>query len=366
MSGKIPRPSRFSGIRYAQCWEDADVLLAGLRIRPGDVCLSITSAGDNTLALLTQDPARVIAVDLNPAQSFCLELRVAAFRILNHAEFLELMGSTPSHQRAALYERCRPLLSGAGQHFWDDLRAQIPSGIGAIGKLESYLGFFRKYVLSMAQSENIRRQLFESRSVDERQQFYQQHWDTLRWRLIFRIFFSRRVMATFGRDPANFRYAAGGIAEPLLQRVARALVDNDPSQNPYLQWMIWGRHTTALPVAWRKENFESIRGNLDRLEWHCESLEEYLSRSDGPNFDVFNLSNIFEYMSQTRSDELMGQLALRGECGARLLYWNLFVARSRPERLRDRLCSEAALADELQLADKVFFYNRLVIETVVS
>jgi S-adenosylmethionine-diacylglycerol 3-amino-3-carboxypropyl transferase len=43
----------FPHIRYGQCWEDADILLTALDIQPGDVCLSIASAGDNTLALLT-------------------------------------------------------------------------------------------------------------------------------------------------------------------------------------------------------------------------------------------------------------------------------------------------------------------------
>src|SRR4051794_33959634 len=100
----------FSAVRYAQCWEDADVLLAALDVRPGDVCLSIASAGDNTLALLARDPARVIAVDLNPAQLACLALRVAAYRALAHPELLELIGSTPSARRAELYARCRPLL----------------------------------------------------------------------------------------------------------------------------------------------------------------------------------------------------------------------------------------------------------------
>ena len=37
----------FRGIRYAQCWEDADVLVEGLDVHPGDVCLSIASAGEN-------------------------------------------------------------------------------------------------------------------------------------------------------------------------------------------------------------------------------------------------------------------------------------------------------------------------------
>src|SRR4029434_2763681 len=64
----------FSQIRYAQCWEDADVLLEALAIQPGEVCLSIGSAGDNTLALLAREPARVIAVDLNPSHLARLRL----------------------------------------------------------------------------------------------------------------------------------------------------------------------------------------------------------------------------------------------------------------------------------------------------
>src|SRR5262249_30233930 len=97
----------FSAIRYAQCWEDADILLAGLGVRPGDVCLSIASAGDNALALLTRSPRRVIALDLNPAQLACVALRVAAYRTLAHPELLELIGSVLSPRREALYLRCR-------------------------------------------------------------------------------------------------------------------------------------------------------------------------------------------------------------------------------------------------------------------
>src|ERR1700676_1705624 len=119
MGSEVAVKADFSGIRYAQCWEDADVLVEGLDIQPGDVCLSIASAGDNSLALLTRRPARVIALDLSPAQLACVELRVAAYRELNHPELLELIGSTLSRRRAALYQRCRPLLSAAARDFWD-------------------------------------------------------------------------------------------------------------------------------------------------------------------------------------------------------------------------------------------------------
>ena len=111
MGSEIAAKADFTGVRYAQCWEDADILVDALDVRPDDVCLSIASAGDNVLALLSRGPARVVALDLSPAQLACLELRVAAYRELEHAELLELIGSTPSERRAALYTCCRLRLS---------------------------------------------------------------------------------------------------------------------------------------------------------------------------------------------------------------------------------------------------------------
>ena len=65
MRAEIAGRVDFSGIRYAQCWEDADVLLEGLDIRPHHVCLSIASAGDNVMAMVSRGPERVIALDLS-------------------------------------------------------------------------------------------------------------------------------------------------------------------------------------------------------------------------------------------------------------------------------------------------------------
>src|SRR5688572_951417 len=63
-------------LRYGQCWEDADILVDGLGVGAGHTCLSIASAGENTLSLLSRGAARVVAIDLNPAQLAALELRV--------------------------------------------------------------------------------------------------------------------------------------------------------------------------------------------------------------------------------------------------------------------------------------------------
>lgn len=49
---KIEERVRFDAIRYANCWEDADILMTALEPAAGKRILSIASAGDNSLALL--------------------------------------------------------------------------------------------------------------------------------------------------------------------------------------------------------------------------------------------------------------------------------------------------------------------------
>src|SRR5207302_3741593 len=98
---------------------------------------------------LTRGPARVIALDLSPAQLACLELRVAAYRELRHAELLELVGSTPSTRRGDLYRRCRPLLAGPARDFWDARPREVGAGIGGAGKFERYFALFRRRVLPL-------------------------------------------------------------------------------------------------------------------------------------------------------------------------------------------------------------------------
>ncbi len=354
-----------SHIRYAQCWEDADVLVEGLDVQPGDVCLSIASAGDNALALLTRDPGRVIAIDLSAAQLACLALRVAAYRTLSHSEVLELVGSEPSSRRRALYRRCRPRLEAQATRFWDDRLSLVDHGIGAAGRFERYLRLFRRFVLPLTQSsDRVDRLLQEHQSVDERRRFYDAEWNHWRWRLLFRGFFSQFLLGRLGRDPSFFEHVSGSVADRLLARSRHGLTALDPSANPYLQWMLTGRHRTARPLALRAKYFEVIRSRLDRLEWHQASLEETLAHTPPNTIDAFNLSDMFEYVGHDHYQRLLAQCTEVGRTGARLAYWNLFVPRHRPPALADDLEPCRARAERLHAHDKTFFYGDFVLEDV--
>jgi S-adenosylmethionine:diacylglycerol 3-amino-3-carboxypropyl transferase len=356
----------FSTIRYAQCWEDADALLAGLEVQPGDRCLSIASAGDNALALLAQSPEYVLALDVSDAQLACLALRVAAYRALEHPELLELIGSRPSSRREQLYRRCRPLLSADDRRFWDGRPDAIRGGIGGAGKFERYFRLFRERVLPLVENRKRVSRLLSGGSPDERQTFYAREWDTWRWRLLFRLFFSRVILGRLGRDPEFFTYVEGNVAERLLQRTNYALTALNPAENPYVQWILTGAHLTALPYALRPENFDAIRANLDRLEWRRQSLEEYLATADARGIDRFNLSDVFEYVSHEHYAQLLARLADVGRPGGRLLYWNMLAPRGYLNNLAHRLRPMPELAERLHRQDKAFFYSALIIEEVVS
>ncbi|MCY4170851.1 MAG: DUF3419 family protein [Bacteroidetes bacterium] len=356
----------FSFVRYAQCWEDADILLEALNVREGDVCLSIASAGENSLSLLTQNPARVIAVDMNPAQLACLSLRVAAYRTLDHKELLQLIGSWECSDRESLYRRCRDVLDPDARNFWDARLESIRAGIGSAGKFEDYFALFRRKVLPWIHSRHRVEQLLSGGTKEERSIFYSRHWANRRWKLLFRIFFSRFFMGRMGRDPEFFRYVEGSVSDRILARAKHALIELDPTTNPYLQWILTGHHPTALPHALRPENFDVIKKNLDRLEWHCLSIEELLESEPDLRIDCHNLSDIFEYMSDDYFHELLSKLITHSTDGARFAYWNMLVPRSRPEELAHRLIPNQELAEKLHLQDKAFFYSRFIVETVAS
>lgn len=362
MRSEAAEHADFSLIRYAQCWEDADILVEALAPGPGKRCLSICSAGDNALALLAGSPDHVLAIDLSSAQLACLELRMAAFRSLQHDEMLALIGSRPSLNRLDLYRSCRHHLSAEAANFWDERSRIIEDGIGDAGKFESYFRLFRNSVLPLIHSRRCICQLLEPRSREERIAFYRNVWDNRRWRALFRIFFSRRLMGALGRDPAFFRYVKGSVSERILTRTYHALTELEPAENPYLNWILAGRHGKALPFTLREENFEAIRRNLDRLELRqgaIENLTEYEN-----SFDCFNLSDIFEYMSAENYTRELERILSLARSNARLAYWNMLAPRSRPDELADRLEPLTDLSSHLFAQDKAFFYSAFVVERV--
>lgn len=362
---QIATKARFDAIRYAQLWEDADVLVAGLGHRPGATLVSICSAGDNALAMLTLDPARVVVVDLSPAQIACLELRMAAIRTLDHPRFLELMGSVPSARRGELLDLAARSLPEESQAFWRAQRDNVIAyGLGGIGKFERYFRIMRRWLLPLVHDRRTIEEVFVPRPREQRARFIAARWNNLRWRFLLKLFFSNAVMGKLGRDPAFFDHVDGKLSEHVQRRIDHAAIDLDPSRNPYLHWILKGTHGTEVPMPWRAEHFETIRSRLDRIEIRPGSLERFVST--GEQADGFNLSDIFEYMDRPTFETVYGSILRAARPGCRLVYWNMMVPRRVPDAFSARVRRLRDIEEQGKGADKAFFYSDFIVEEVVA
>ncbi len=360
-SSEIEKKADFDHIRYAQLWEDADVLTSALGDCANKTLVSICSAGDNALAMLTLDPARIVVLDLSPAQLACLKLRIAAYKVLTHPEFIELTGSRRSTRRGALLNQVLEATDAETRAFWRTLITEVEKhGIGGVGKFERYFRIFRTWLLPLVHSRRTIDAVFVPRSPAERQSFFDTRFNTVRWRLLLNIFFSRLVMGRMGRDSAFFDHVEGSPAQHVARRIRHAGVTTDPSQNPYLHWILKGDHGDALPMAWRSEHYETIRSRLDRLDIRLGSLEAFVSTDEKAR--GFNLSDIFEYMSPETFHQVYGSILTAAEPNARLVYWNMMAPRRVPPEFRNKVETLTDIETLQKARDMAFFYSDFVVE----
>lgn len=355
--------AEFDFVRYANCWEDADVLVQALLPGPNKRILSIASSGDNSLALLATG-AEVVAADLNAAQLACLELRCAAFRHLEYEQLLAFLGVHASDDRWSTYQRLQHDLSEQAKTFWCQKEPEISQGIIHIGKFEKYFQTFRSRVLPLIHGRKTIGRMLAAKSEEERVAFWKQTWNNRRWRLLLRVFFSRFVMSRMGRDPEFFRYVQGSIGDQIQARTRHALCALPTDSNPYLEYIATGNFSNALPRYLQRSNFEKIRDGLDRLTLYHGPIEQAAAEHGEGGFDGYNLSDIFEYVSDSSTQALYGELIQHANPGARIAYWNAFVPRSCPDRYRDRVRRLTESSAELFSQDKAFFYGNFELDEV--
>lgn len=364
MSQHVAERVNFSQIRYANCWEDADILCEALRPAPGSRVLSIASAGDNALALLAEG-AEVVAADLSPAQLACVELRTAAFAELDYEGVLRLLGVREADDRLDLFDKIQPSLSPAAQRYWRTNQKVIEAGAVHGGKFERYFHRFGQRVLPWVHPHRRVLELVERKSREAREDYYRRRWDTWRWRGVFKLFFSRFVMGRLGRDPEFFRHVEGSVGDRILERARYALIELPTHDNPYLDYILFSRFRDALPRYLRPEYYAPIKANLSKLTLFEGTIERAAEAHAGDGFDGFNLSDIFEYLDVDQCEAVYRSLLAHSRLGARFAYWNMLAPRERPEALANRLQPVAELAARLFAEDRAFFYSRFVIEEVV-
>ena len=363
VKSEVEEYATFDLIRYAQVWEDAEVLLEALEINENDNILSIASAGENALSMLIKNPNKVYAIDLNLNQIHCSELKKVAYKYLEYEECMGLIGVFENRDRITLYKKIKNELSENARKYFDNKLEVIEKGIINTGKFENYFHIFGQKILPLIHSKKTREELLEKKSREERIEFYNKKWNNFRWQLLFRIFFSRTIMGKLGRDKAFFRYVNVNVAEHILERTKYAITELDTSENSYLHYIINGKYENVLPVAYRRENFEKIKNNIDKLILLTESVETFIERDDVDYISKYNLSDIFEYMDDGQMCKIYEKIRMKSGKGTIIAYWNM-LSDKQISKYFDDLKYKEKESEALLNKDKAFFYSKFIIEEI--
>lgn len=337
-------------IRYANCWEDADLLLSSLSIQRGDKVLSVGSGGDNSFALLSNAPSLVVAIDINPIQLHVIELKKAAIKTLNYTTFLEFLGFRESKRRKEIYSQLVHVLPNKTKDFWDRSFKQIEKGVIYSGKFEKYFRFFARFIVPLIHSKKTIDRLFKKKSAQEQRIFYNEVWENKRWKWLFKIFFSRFIMGKFGRDPSFFNEVKIPVAEYIFDKSKNHLSSTEAQSNYFLYFILTGHFGENLPYYAREENFESIKRNIDSLKTELNTVENVDIVTTG--YNKFNLSNIFEYLNMDEFKAIAEKLTANSDSQSRFAYWNLMVNRDMTE-----ISGKVEKISSDNFKDKGFFYK---------
>lgn len=353
-------------IVYSNVWEDPELNRLSLHVTPEDDVLSVTSGGCNSLNLLCLQPKRVVSMDLNPAQSALLELKIAGIRDLEHEEFLELLGvefeSEPrkfhNDFRVSLYKKVRPRLSEAACSFFDANEDLIKSGLIMSGKVEKFFTLYRK-IHSLLYSFDPIRKIFQCPDVEVQRRVY----DSIsfgRWHFMNWIFLNRTILSMV-KGAHSFRFVDEKEFDKNLNRKIDFTMRNvDNRQNYFFQLILLGKFLTpdSVPPYLKKENFPILKECIDRIEVYRGITTDILKRDGAGSFSKFNLSNIFEWMENDVFNGVMREVIDLSRPGGRLCYrYTLARPRELDEANRSMLIEEPELAAELHKQDRSFMYE---------
>jgi S-adenosylmethionine-diacylglycerol 3-amino-3-carboxypropyl transferase len=353
-------------LSYAQCWEDPALLREALAVGPEDDVLSICSAGDNSFSLLIDGARSVTAIDLSKPQLYLAQLKQVAAQNLPLEGLHCLLGLDAFGRRVFLYHELREHLDEPARTWWDGHEELIRLGLLDQGRFERYLGVFRTRILPLVHRKSTIQSLIKQTGGESQAHFFDQRWDTWRWRGIFKLFFSKTVMARSGRSPEQFRYVEGPVSQEFLRRARHALRELSVRDNPFVEWILTGAYSDleCTHAYLSREGARCLAESEGRIRYVCADLESFLSSCEPGSFSAFNFSNVFEYLSAEQHERILELTVRAARPGARIAYWNLLVPRHRPDSLSDRITRNPERGAALLSQDRSFVYGGFQVEQV--
>lgn len=366
----------FSGLVYAQIWEDPDIDMEAMELQAGHRVVTIASGGCNALAYLSRGPRSVEAVDLNAAHVALGRLKAAAFRHLpSHGDVVRFLSTPTEPVNVAAYDRfVADHLDEATRRYWD---RRTPSGRRRIAAFDANVhrtGLLGRFIWLAHLVSRIHgvdpARLVEARTPAGQRRFFEDELRPLFARPAVR-WLTRRRAALFGLGipPAQYdRLLAEGdgtMADILAARLEKLACHFPLSDNPFA-WQAFARRYPSpaegrLPAFLDAGRYASIRSALPGLSFTQGDMTAFFSRKPAGSVDRFVLLDAQDWMTDAQLAALWQEIDRTAAPDARVIFrtggaGSVIEGRLAPEIL-DRWHYRAARSAELCARDRSAIYG---------
>src|SRR3989338_7411119 len=104
------------------------------------------------------------------------------------------------------------------------------------------------------------------KSAAEQQAYYENRWNTWRWRFLFKIFFSKTIMGRYGRDPEFLKEVEVSVGKAIYNKAGNHLRNPLAQRNFMLRYTLTASFGELLPHYLQPEHFPTVKANLDKLQ----------------------------------------------------------------------------------------------------
>ena len=346
----------FTGLVYAQIWEDPVVDMQALAIRPDDRIVAIASGGCNVMSYLTASPASVEAVDLSPAHVALNRLKhAAAANLPTWEDFFAFFGRADDKDNAARYDRyIAPHLDAETRAFWDAPRrpfgkrriTMFEDGFYRYGALGQFIAWAHRiagwngvdFAAFMASPD----QAAQKRFFDEKM------LPALNSRVVRFLASNRASLFGLGIPPQQYEALAGaadGDIHAVLVERTRALMCDYPLNENYFAWAAFNRGydksgTGPLPPYLTRDAFETVKANAGRASIRNRTVTDFLGSCPDQSRDCYVLLDAQDWMTDEQLNDLWREITRTARPGARVIYRTAGIETILPGRVADGTLSK--------------------------
>ncbi len=325
----------FSGFVYPQIWEDPEVDIPAMKIDSSTRIMTICSGGCNMMNYLTESPASVTAVDLNPAHVALGRLKIAALKHLpDYESFFLFFGCADDPKNIENYDKyIAPNLDKFSRNYWE--KKVVPHGrrinmfkknIYRFGLLGKFIGTVHRVAKLYGKDP---RDILKAKTMDEQRAIFDKTLAPLFDKKFVKMMCNKpESLYGLGIPPAQFddlnESAKGNMADLLKARLER-MACQFPIKDNYFAWQAFNRgydreNRIAVPRYLKEENYETLKANIDNAKVVHSTITEYLDGQGANSVDCYVFLDAQDWMNDEQLNELWSAVLRSASDGARVIF----------------------------------------------